>query len=74
MALRRKSDASRGEAIVLFTTDAALTRDALVESPDNWTSRRLLCRAKFQHIDALPLLGSGKTDYVTLKQLAEKVP
>jgi acyl-[acyl-carrier-protein]-phospholipid O-acyltransferase/long-chain-fatty-acid--[acyl-carrier-protein] ligase len=67
-------DASRGEAIVLFTTDAALTRDALVESAKQLGVPEITVPGKIQHIDTLPLLGSGKTDYVTLKQLAEKVP
>jgi acyl-[acyl-carrier-protein]-phospholipid O-acyltransferase/long-chain-fatty-acid--[acyl-carrier-protein] ligase len=28
---------------------------------------------KIQRVEALPLLGTGKTDYVTLKKMAEAV-
>jgi acyl-[acyl-carrier-protein]-phospholipid O-acyltransferase/long-chain-fatty-acid--[acyl-carrier-protein] ligase len=66
-----QSDAARGENIVLFTTDAALTREHLQQAaraqglPEIAVPRAVVCR------EALPLLGTGKVDYVTLKRLAE---
>jgi acyl-[acyl-carrier-protein]-phospholipid O-acyltransferase/long-chain-fatty-acid--[acyl-carrier-protein] ligase len=64
-------DGGRGEAIVLFTTDSALTRDALVESAKKMGVSEITVPRKIQKVDALPLLGTGKTDYVALKKLAE---
>lgn len=64
-------DAQRGEAIVLFTTDAALSREQLQAAaraaglPEIAVPRKIVCVA------ALPLLGTGKIDYVTLKEWAE---
>lgn len=64
-------DAQRGEAIVLFTTDAALSREQLQAAaraaglPEIAVPRKIVCVA------ALPLLGTGKIDYVTLKGWAE---
>ncbi|MDO8988468.1 MAG: bifunctional acyl-ACP--phospholipid O-acyltransferase/long-chain-fatty-acid--ACP ligase [Sideroxyarcus sp.] len=64
-------DGGRGEAIVLFTTDGALTRDALVESARKMGVSEITVPRKIQKVDALPLLGTGKTDHVTLKKMAE---
>lgn len=64
-------DGGRGEAIVLFTTDGALTREALVESARKAGVSEITVPRKIQKVDALPLLGTGKTDYVTLNKMAE---
>jgi acyl-[acyl-carrier-protein]-phospholipid O-acyltransferase/long-chain-fatty-acid--[acyl-carrier-protein] ligase len=64
-------DGARGEAIVLFTTDGALTRDAMVESARKMGVAEITVPRKVQRVDTLPLLGTGKTDYVALKKLAE---
>lgn len=66
-----QADGARGEAIVLFTTDAALTRDALSASAKTLGIPEIAVPRKIQRVDALPLLGTGKTDYVSLKKLAE---
>lgn len=64
-------DPAKGEALVLFTTDPDLSRDRLLAvAKDNGTPELAVPR-KIVRIDALPLLGTGKTDYVTLKQMAE---
>ncbi len=66
-------DGARGEAIVLFTTDATLTRDALSASAKSLGIPEIAVPRKIQRVDALPLLGTGKTDHVTLKRMAEAV-
>ncbi len=64
-------DAQRGENIVLFTTDKQLTRDALQSAARQLGSPEIAVPRKLVVVDELPLLGTGKTDYVTLKQMAE---
>jgi acyl-[acyl-carrier-protein]-phospholipid O-acyltransferase/long-chain-fatty-acid--[acyl-carrier-protein] ligase len=64
-------DGTRGEAIVLFTTDAALTREALSASAKLLGIPEIAVPRKIQRVDALPLLGTGKMDYVSLKKMAE---
>lgn len=66
-----QTDGTRGEAIVLFTTDAALTREALSASAKALGIPEIAVPRKIQCVDALPLLGTGKTDYVSLKKMAE---
>jgi acyl-[acyl-carrier-protein]-phospholipid O-acyltransferase/long-chain-fatty-acid--[acyl-carrier-protein] ligase len=70
-AATNQSDAQRGENIILFTTDAALTREQLANSAKELGSPELAIARKVIVIEELPLLGTGKTDYVTLKQMAE---
>ena len=66
-------DGSRGEAIVLFTTDTALTREALVDSARKLGVPELAVPRKIHKLNSLPLLGTGKVDYVALKQYAETI-
>ncbi len=66
-----RSDGARGEAIVLFTTDQTLTREALVESARRMGVPELAVPRKILPVGSLPLLGTGKVDHVALKQFAE---
>lgn len=71
-AATTQSNANRGENIVLFTTDAALKREDLQVVAKNLGAPEIAIARKIIKVDAIPLLGTGKTDYVTLKQMAEE--
>ena len=64
-------DAQRGECIILFTTDKQLKREDLQIVAKNLGLPELAVARKIILVDTIPLLGTGKTDYVTLKQMAE---
>ncbi len=66
-------DVQRGENIILYTTDNTLNREHLGNSARALGSSELVIARKIILIEELPLLGTGKTDYVTLKQMAEVV-
>jgi acyl-[acyl-carrier-protein]-phospholipid O-acyltransferase/long-chain-fatty-acid--[acyl-carrier-protein] ligase len=59
-------DAARGESIVLFTEDANLTREALVEAARNLGSPDVAVPRRIARLEKIPLLGNGKRDYVAL--------
>ncbi|MDR1888543.1 MAG: bifunctional acyl-ACP--phospholipid O-acyltransferase/long-chain-fatty-acid--ACP ligase [Zoogloeaceae bacterium] len=65
-------DESKGERLVLFTTDAALQRSALQSSAKTLGIPELAVPRVIVHVNALPLLGTGKVDYVALKRMAEE--
>ena len=69
-AATSQTDASRGEAIVLFTTDAALNAPALVAAAQALGLPEIAVPRKIKPVETLPLLGTGKTDHVTLKNWA----
>lgn len=64
-------DPVKGEALVLFTTDGQLTRELLVAKARGLGIPELAVPRKIKLVSALPLLGTGKIDYVTLKKHAE---
>jgi acyl-[acyl-carrier-protein]-phospholipid O-acyltransferase / long-chain-fatty-acid--[acyl-carrier-protein] ligase len=65
------ADAQRGESIMLFTTDKKLKREDLQIVAKNLGLPELAVARKIIALEEIPLLGTGKTDYVTLKQMAE---
>jgi acyl-[acyl-carrier-protein]-phospholipid O-acyltransferase/long-chain-fatty-acid--[acyl-carrier-protein] ligase len=60
-----------GESTVLFTTDPHLDRVALQRAARELGAQDLAVARRVVHVASLPLLGSGKTDYVTLRSLAD---
>jgi len=64
-------DAQRGENIILYTTDKALKREDLKIVAKNLGSPEIAIARKIIVMEEIPLLGTGKTDYVTLKNMAE---
>lgn len=66
-------DTQRGENILLFTTDQNLQRHALQQAAHALGQPEIAIARKIIVVDELPLLGSGKVDYLRLKQMAESV-
>jgi len=64
------NDAARGETIVLFTTDSRLTRDQLAAAARGLGHPEIALPRRIRVIAELPLLGTGKVDYLRLKELA----
>ncbi len=60
-----------GETTVLFTTDPRLTRGRLLESAKQLGTHDLSVARRLVPIGELPLLATGKIDYITLKALTE---
>ena len=70
-AASTRPDPAKGEAIVLFTTASELTRDKLSATAKLLGLPELAVARVIVTLEEIPALGSGKTDYVKLKSLAE---
>jgi len=72
-AVSSRSDESRGEMIVLFTTDKEMGRDALQQNARTQGYPEIAVPKKIVYVEVIPVLGTGKTDYVTLKTMASEI-
>jgi len=72
-AASTQADPQRGENVILFTLDSQLTRDQLQATARSAGYPEIAVPRKVVHVESLPLLGTGKIDYVTLKNMAETV-
>jgi len=69
-AATTRPDAGKGEAIVLFTTAPDLRREPLLAAARTLGAPELAVPRTLRSVSAIPLLGSGKTDYLRLQELA----
>lgn len=65
-------DPGRGESIVLFTTDPRLSRELLAQTAKDQGMPEIALPRRIRVVESLPVLGTGKVDYVRLKSLAEE--
>lgn len=68
-------DKKKGEQLVMFTTLKAPDRKEMATGLKRLGLSDLMIPKNIFPVDALPILGSGKTDYVTMNRMAkERVP
>jgi acyl-[acyl-carrier-protein]-phospholipid O-acyltransferase / long-chain-fatty-acid--[acyl-carrier-protein] ligase len=67
-------DERKGERVVVVTTRQGATRADVVAHLKRKHAADVMAPAEVVVLDKLPLLGSGKTDYVTLNKLARERP
>jgi acyl-[acyl-carrier-protein]-phospholipid O-acyltransferase/long-chain-fatty-acid--[acyl-carrier-protein] ligase len=65
-------DAKKGERLVLLTTDASIQRSALAAAAREAGLPELYVPRSIVPVAAIPLLGSGKTDFVAAQALAAR--
>lgn len=63
-------DAAKGERLVIATTDPALSRKALSVAAKAIGASELAVARDILHLPEIPLLGTGKTDYVSIHRMA----
>jgi acyl-[acyl-carrier-protein]-phospholipid O-acyltransferase/long-chain-fatty-acid--[acyl-carrier-protein] ligase len=66
-------DPRRGERLVLLTTARDVTRPELARQAQSAGLTELWIPGDIFVVDAVPLLGTGKTDYVAARALAERL-
>ena len=63
-------DAKRGEQLVLVTDQVDASRSVLVAAARSAGLPELFVPRSIKHVPSVPLLGTGKVDYVSVRQLA----
>lgn len=63
------ADISRGESIILYTTDSDLTREQLTSAARGMGYPEIAVPRRIRVVKTLPMLGTGKVDYVALKAI-----
>jgi acyl-[acyl-carrier-protein]-phospholipid O-acyltransferase / long-chain-fatty-acid--[acyl-carrier-protein] ligase len=63
-------DLKKGEKIILYTTERSATKQRIREYISKIEQSMLLLPTEVIIVEALPVLGSGKTDYVLLQEMA----
>lgn len=63
------SEVSRGESIVIFSSSPTLNREALIQSAKQLDLSSNAIAREIYHLHEIPLLGSGKTDYMQLNHI-----
>jgi acyl-[acyl-carrier-protein]-phospholipid O-acyltransferase/long-chain-fatty-acid--[acyl-carrier-protein] ligase len=66
-----RPDPAKGESVVLFTTDKDLTQEQLAAKAKEMGQPGIAVSRRIVPVAAIPLLGTGKTDYVTLNAMAQ---
>jgi len=64
-----RTESTSGETTVLFTTDPDLTRAALMHTARARGGQELAVARRIVCVPEIPLLASGKTDYVSLRTI-----
>ena len=65
-------DQKKGEALVLVTDCAQMQVEDMLKQARNTGVSELMVPRKIRHVDSLPVMGTGKTDYVALQNLVNK--
>jgi acyl-[acyl-carrier-protein]-phospholipid O-acyltransferase / long-chain-fatty-acid--[acyl-carrier-protein] ligase len=65
-------DRRKGERLVLVTTERHARRDALVAHARAKGAADLMVPAEVLHFDKLPVLGTGKADFVAIRSLVDE--
>jgi acyl-[acyl-carrier-protein]-phospholipid O-acyltransferase/long-chain-fatty-acid--[acyl-carrier-protein] ligase len=68
-ATSSRPDQNKGEQIILFTLDENMTKEKIRASIVASNQSNLMMPAEIRVVKEIPLLGSGKTDYVKLKAM-----
>lgn len=68
-ATSSRADQNKGEQIILFTLDETLTKEKIRAAIVEKNQSNLMMPAQIRVVKEIPLLGSGKTDYVKLKEM-----
>ena len=66
------ADPKKGEQLILFTTLTTPDRSAISEGLKSRGASDLMVPKILVHLKEIPLLGSGKSDYVTLTRVANE--